>query len=64
MATSVNVKGQAHALIDYMAPGQISAVVGLLEATLDRFSRALANAPIEAELASDDELATGAASRV
>jgi hypothetical protein len=32
-------------LIDRMAPGQVSAVVGLLEIMLDPFTRTLANTP-------------------
>jgi len=40
-------KKQAHELIERLAPTQLSAVVGLLEAMLD--PAALANAPVEEE---------------
>jgi hypothetical protein len=39
---ATNPKQHAHELIDRMAPGQVSAVVGLLEIMLDPFARALA----------------------
>ena len=56
MATAANnSKQQAHELIDRMAPGQVSAVVGLLEAMLDPVSTALANAPIDDEPVSEEE---------
>jgi hypothetical protein len=42
---SANEKHQAHELIERLAPSQVSAVVGLLEAMLDPVSRAIANAP-------------------
>ncbi len=45
----------AHQLIDRMAPGQVSAVVGLLEIMLDPFARALANAPYDDEPVSEEE---------
>ncbi len=48
-------KQHAHELIDRMAPGQISAVVGLLEIMLDPFARSLANAPYDDEPVSEDE---------
>ena len=46
---SENEKRQAHELIDRLAPGQLSAVVGLLGAMLDPISRAIANAPVDDE---------------
>jgi hypothetical protein len=46
---STNEKRQAHELIDRLPPTQLSAVVVLLEAMLDPFARALANAPIDDE---------------
>jgi hypothetical protein len=46
---SGNEKQQAHELIDRLAPSQVSAVVGLLEAMLDPVSRAIANAPVDDE---------------
>jgi hypothetical protein len=63
MATAVSVKDQAHALIDRMPTGQVSAVVTLLEAMLDPVSHALAHAPVEDELASDEKTPIAAASR-
>ena len=44
-----NEKRQAHELIDRLPSTQLSAVVGLLEAMLDRVSRAIANAPVDDE---------------
>ena len=46
---SGNEKQQAHELIDRLAPSQVSAVVGLLEAMLDPVSRAIANASVDDE---------------
>jgi hypothetical protein len=48
-------KEQAHELIERLAPGQLSAVVGLLEAMLDPVSRAVANAPFDDEPESAEE---------
>jgi hypothetical protein len=42
-------KQHAHELIDRMAPGQVSAVVGLLEMILDPVTRAVARAPYDDE---------------
>jgi hypothetical protein len=58
-----HTKEQAHELIDRMAPGQVSAVVGLLEIMLDPFARALANAPFDDEPVSDEEARDIAASK-
>jgi hypothetical protein len=52
---STNEKRQAHELIERLPPTQLSAVVGLLEAMLDPFARALANAPIEDEPVTTEE---------
>jgi len=52
---SNNAKNQAHELIDRLAPTQVSAVVGLLEAMLDPVSRAIANAPLDDEPETDSE---------
>jgi hypothetical protein len=54
---STNEKQQAHELIERLPATQLSAVVGLLEAMLDPFSRALASAPIDDEpvLAEDEK---------
>ena len=48
-------KQHAHDLIERMAPGQVTAVVGLLEVMLDPFARALANAPYDDEPVSEEE---------
>lgn len=63
IATAIDLKSQAHAMIDRMAPRQVSAVVTLLEAMLDPFAQALANAPAENELPDEDEVAAVGASR-
>lgn len=42
-------KEHAHELIDRLAPSQVPAVIGMLEALLDPVSRAIANAPVEGE---------------
>ena len=60
---ATNPKQHAHELIDRMAPGQVSAVVGLLEIMLDPFARALANAPYDDEPVSDEEAREIAAER-
>ena len=52
---SGNQKKQAHELIDRLAPSQVSAVVGLLEALLDPVSRAIANAPMDDEPETEQE---------
>ena len=52
---STNEKQQAHELIERLPATQLSAVVGLLEAMLDPFSRALANAPIDDEPVTAEE---------
>ena len=56
-------KQHAHELIDRMAPGQVSAVVNLLEIMLDPFARTLANAPFEDEPESEEERQAVAASK-
>ena len=52
---STSDKRQAHELIERLAPNQVSAVVGLLEALLDPVSRAIANAPEDDEPESEQE---------
>lgn len=42
-------KQQVHELIDRLAPGQVTAVRGLLEAMLDPVSRSIGTAPVEDE---------------
>ena len=60
---SRDTKQQAYELIDRMAPGQVSAVVGLLKVMLDPVSRSLANAPYEDEAISEEETRAVAASK-
>ena len=52
---STDEKQHAHELIDRMAPGQVSAVVGLLEIILDPLARTLASAPYDDEPVSAEE---------
>ena len=52
---STDTKQQAYELIDRMAPGQVSAVVGLLKIMLDPVSRAIANAPFDDEPVTAEE---------
>ena len=40
-------KQQIHELVDRLAPGQVHAVRGLLQAMLDPVSRAIACAPVD-----------------
>ena len=60
---STDTKQQAHELIDRMAPGQVSAVVGLLKIILDPVARSLASAPFEDEPISEEETRAVAASK-
>jgi hypothetical protein len=45
----------AHELIERLAPSQVTAVVGLLEAMLDPVSRAIANASVDDEPETDQK---------
>jgi hypothetical protein len=54
-SVSSNEKQQAHDLIDRLAPSQVSAVVGLLQAMLDPVARAIANAPVDDEPVTPEE---------
>ena len=45
----------AHELIDRIVPGQVAAVVGLLEIMLDPLARTLASAPYDDEPVSEEE---------
>lgn len=55
-------KEHAHELIERLAPSQVSAVIGMLEALLDPVSRAIANAPVDDEpLMAGEEKALGEA---
>ena len=58
-----NTKQQAYELIDRMAPGQVSAVVGLLKIMLDPLARTLASAPFDDEPVSAEEVREIAAAR-
>jgi hypothetical protein len=51
----VNEKQQAHDLIERLAPGQISAVVHLLEVMADPVARAIAKAPFDDEPVTAEE---------
>jgi hypothetical protein len=55
MHDSRNEKQQAHELIERLAPSQVSAVVGLLQAMLDPVARAIANAPMDDEPVTPEE---------
>ena len=48
-------KQQIHELVDRLAPGQVHAVRGLLQAMLDPVSRAIANAPLDDEPLTTEE---------
>jgi hypothetical protein len=53
-----NRREHAHELIERLAPNQVEAVVGLIEAMLDPVSRAIANAPADDEpLTAEEEKA-------
>jgi hypothetical protein len=56
-------KQHAHELIERMAPGQLSAVIGLMEILLDPVARSLATAPFEDEPISEEENRAAAASK-
>jgi hypothetical protein len=64
MATAAtDAKQQAHELIDAMAPGQVSAVVGLLRIMVDPVARRLASIPYEDEPIGEEEERAVAAAR-
>ena len=51
-------KEHAHELIERLAPSQVPAVIGMLEALLEPVSRAIAKAPVDDEtLTAEDEKA-------
>jgi hypothetical protein len=54
--TATNPKQQAHELIDKMSVGQVVAAVGLFKAMLDPVEIALANAPIDDEPLTVEEI--------
>jgi hypothetical protein len=64
MATAIiNAKQEAHELIDCMAPGQLTAAVGLLRGMVDPEMRRLASIPYEDEPISEEEERAVAAAR-
>lgn len=58
-----NDKQHAHDLIERLAPGQISAVVRLLEVIADPVARSLATAPVDDEPVTEAEAREIAAAR-
>ena len=56
-------KQHAHELIDRMGPGQIEAVVDLLEIVADPFAHSLARAPYDDEPVSEEEARRAEASK-
>jgi hypothetical protein len=50
-----DTKEHAHELIERLAPRQVTAVVGLLEAMLGPVSRAIANLPVDDEPETEEE---------
>jgi hypothetical protein len=52
---TAHAKQQVHALIDRLAPSQVAAVRGLLEAMIDPVARSIANAPVDDELLTTEE---------
>lgn len=63
MATVANPKQEAHELIERMTVAQASAFVGLFKVMLDPVEIALANAPIDDEPLSAEEIKALDASR-
>jgi hypothetical protein len=55
MAASTEANQYAHNLLDQLGPGQLEAVVNLLEVMTDPVARSLADAPLEDEPISADE---------
>ena len=52
---SAHEKQQVHELIDRLAPRQVTAVRGLLEAMLDPVARAIANEPADDEAVTEED---------
>ena len=50
-----DTREHAHQLIERLAPRQLTAVVGLLEAMLDPVTRAITNAPVDDEAEGEHE---------
>jgi hypothetical protein len=61
--TAADLKRRAHALIEGMGPGRISAAVEVLERMLDPVERSLAQAPYEDEPIGEEEERAVAASK-
>lgn len=55
MPTTTDTKEHAHELIERLAPNQVAAVVGLIEAMLDPVSRAIAQAPVDEDPVTPEE---------
>ncbi len=55
MPTTTGTKEHAHKLIERLAPNQVAAVVGLIEAMLDPVSSAIAQAPVDDETVTPEE---------
>ena len=53
---TTEIKEHAHELIDRLAPNQVAAVVGLIEAMLDPVAQAIANAPVDDEPLTPEEV--------
>ncbi|HUY95326.1 MAG TPA: hypothetical protein VMU71_08505 [Terracidiphilus sp.] len=62
-SAATNPKQEAHELIERISTAQASAVVTLITTMLDPVDRAIANAPFEDELISDEENRAVAASK-
>lgn len=63
MPATADTKEHAHELIDRLAPGQISAVVHLLEVMTDPVAHSLADAPVDDEPVTEEEAREIAAAR-
>ncbi len=59
----VNEKQQVHELVERLAPSQISALVHLLEVMVDPVAHSLANAPVDDEPLTQEEIREIAAAR-
>lgn len=55
MARFASEKEQAHELINRLAPSQVSAIVGVLQAMLDPVAKAIASAPVDDEAETAEE---------
>ena len=55
MAHFATEKEQAHELIDRLAPSQVAAILGVLQAMLDPVAKAIASAPVDDETETAEE---------